>query len=212
MALASRRGAFPGYAGSVWPARGVPPLRNATVSTVAPTGTLSILAGTSSGIEPLFALAYVRRGLDGIELPEVDRGFVAELERRHLPVDAVLEQVAATGSARDVAALPPELKRRYATAQDIPGEWHVRMQAAAQRHTDNAVSKTVHLPEGATVEDVTRIFDLARRLRCKGITVYRSHCRPEQVLDVAHVPSFAVRAARASAHAEFTGECRRCST
>jgi ribonucleoside-diphosphate reductase alpha chain len=212
IALAASRGAFLNYAASVWPARGVPPLRNATVTTVAPTGTLSILAGTSSGIEPLFALAYVRRVLDGTELPEVNPVFVGELERLGLPVDDIVRQVAVTGSARDVGALPRELRNCFATAQEIAPDWHVRMQAAAQEYTDNAVSKTVHLPESASIDDVRAVFDLARRLRCKGITVYRSHCRPEQVLDLAHVPSFAVREARASAHAEYSGECRRCST
>jgi ribonucleoside-diphosphate reductase alpha chain len=211
-ALAARRGAFPNFAASAWPARGVPPLRNATITTVAPTGTIGILAGTSSGIEPFFALAYVRRALDGEELPEVNAAFLAELERRGLPVDAILAQVAATGSARGVRGVPRELAERFPTAPDIAPEWHVRMQAAAQEHTDNAVSKTVNLPEDASVEDVLGVFDLARRSKCKGITVYRMHCRPQQVLDVARVPSFAVREAKATAEAEFAGECRRCST
>jgi ribonucleoside-diphosphate reductase alpha chain len=211
-ALAARRGAFPNYAASVWPGRGAPPLRNATITTVAPTGTIGIIAGTSSGIEPLFALAYVRRALDGADLAEVNAGFVAELERRGLPVDEIVEQVAATGSALGVPGVPPELAARFPTAQDIAPEWHVRMQAAAQEHTDNAVSKTVNLPENASVEDVLGVFDLSRRLRCKGITVYRMHCRPQQVLDVANLPSFAVREAKATAAAEYAGECRRCST
>jgi ribonucleoside-diphosphate reductase alpha chain len=211
-ALAERRGAFPNFAASIWPGRGSPPLRNATVSTVAPTGTLGILAGTSSGIEPFFALAYVRRALDGTELPEVSAAFVAELERRGLPVDEIVERVSATGSARDVPGVPAELARRFPVAQDIAPEWHVRMQAAAQEHTDNAVSKTANLPEAAGVDDVRAVFDLARNLKCKGITVYRTHCRPHQVLDVAQVPGFAVREAKATAAAEFAGECRRCST
>jgi ribonucleoside-diphosphate reductase alpha chain len=210
--LAARRGAFPNFAASAWPGRGSPPLRNATLTTVAPTGTIGIIAGTSSGIEPLFALAFVRRALDGGELPEVNAGFVAELGRLGLPVDAILERVVATGSARGVPGVPPGLAERFPVAQDIAPEWHVRMQAAAQEHTDNAVSKTVNLPEAASVEDVLGVFDLARRLHCKGITVYRTHCRPEQVLDVANVPGFAVREAKATAAAEFAGECRRCST
>ncbi len=211
VALARTRGAFPNYPRSAWPARGVPAIRNATVTTVAPTGTLSILAGTSSGVEPLFALAYVRRVLDGAELPEVNPLFLAELERRRLPARDVVEQVSRTGSLREVAAIPEEMRRLFATAYDVPPDWHVRMQAAVQAHCDNGVSKTVNLPRDATVGEVRRVYELAWRLGCKGVTVFRDGCRGSQVLQAGHVPAFAVEDSKACAHAEYAGDCRVCS-
>jgi ribonucleoside-diphosphate reductase alpha chain len=191
IALAAGRGAFPNCAKSVWPARGVEAIRNATLTAVAPTGTLSILAGTSSGIEPLFAVAYLRTALDGAELPEVNPRFVTALERQRLPVAEILAKAAATGSIQGIEALPRRLRRLFQTALDIPAEWHVRVQAAFQAHTENGVAKTVNLPASATVEDVRRLFELAWRLGCKGLTVYRYGSRGEQVLHLGKIPSFA---------------------
>jgi ribonucleoside-diphosphate reductase alpha chain len=214
IALAERRGPFPACAASVWPGRGYPSLRNATLTTVAPTGTLSLIAGTSSGIEPLFAVAYVRAVLDGTELREVSPLFVAELERRRLPVREIVDEVTATGSVQGVAAVPAGLRRLFRTAHEIPGTWHVRLQAAVQRHTDNAVAKTVNLPATATVADVRTVFELAWRLRCKGTTVFRDGCRGEggQVLHLGKIPALTRDAGGARAHGEFAGECRLCST
>ncbi len=209
--LARHRGPFPNFERSVWKERGSPPLRNATVTTVAPTGTISIIADTSSGIEPLFALAYHRTVLDGQELPEVNKLFVRALEREGLPVDQILEQVRCTGSVRSLPSVPEHLRRLFPVALDLPPEVHIRIQAAFQRHTDNAVSKTINLPADATVDDVRRAFRLAFELHCKGITVFRYGCRGEQVLELGKVPSF-VATGRAVAHAEFAGECRICST
>jgi ribonucleoside-diphosphate reductase alpha chain len=210
--LGGRRGAFPNLERSVWPSRGVTCLRNATVTTIAPTGTISILAGTSSGIEPLFGLAFLRHVLDGTELPEVNPLLREALERAALPVEPILARVMETGSLRGVPGVPEDLRNRFATAYDVAPEWHVRMQAAVQAHTDNAVSKTVNLPRTATPEDVERVFRLAWQSGCKGVTVFRDGCRGEQVLHQGRVPGFAVRGSAASAHAEFAGECRLCST
>lgn len=211
IALAERRGAFPNCARSIWPSRGVPAIRNATLITIAPTGTLSIIAGTSSGIEPLFALCYTRTVLDGAELPEVNPLFLAALERQHLPVEQIIEEVAATGSVQGIAAVPPELQRLFQTALDVPAAWHVRVQAVVQQHTDNGVSKTVNLPATATVDDVRALYELAWQLRCKGITVFRYGSRGEQVLHLGRIPAFVSGPDRARAHAEYAGECRVCS-
>lgn len=209
--LARERGPFPNYERSIWKQRGMPPLRNATVTTIAPTGTISIIANTSSGIEPLFALAFHRTVLDGQDLPEVNRLFVRALEKEGLPVDAVLEHVSATGSVRGCEMVPERVRRLFPVALDLEPTWHVRMQAVFQRHTDNAVSKTVNLRQDAPVEAVREAFRLAYELGCKGITVFRYGCRGEQVLELGRVPSF-VAGERAVAHAEFAGECRICST
>jgi ribonucleoside-diphosphate reductase alpha chain len=211
VALGRSRGSFPNFATSAWPALGFDALRNATVTTVAPTGTLSIIAGTTSGIEPLFAVAYHRTVLDGTELTEVSPLFLQALYRRGLPADRIVEEVSRTGSLQHLRSLPAEIRGLFQTALDIPPEWHVRMQAAVQRHTDNAVSKTVNLPESATVGDIARLFELAWQLKCKGVTVFRYGCRGEQVLAFGKIPSFS-RAEPARAHSEYTGECRVCST
>lgn len=211
VALAERRGAFPNCERSVWPRRGVSAIRNASLTTVAPTGTISIIAGTTSGIEPLFAVAYVRTVLDGTDLLEVNPLFVAALEQRRLPLDEIVQEVVATGSVQQVEAVPGELRRLFQTALDVPGTWHVRLQAAFQRHTDNGVSKTVNLPAAARVEDVRAIYEQAWRLRCKGITVYRYGSRGEQVLHFERIPALVLGPDKARAHGEYVGECRLCS-
>jgi len=178
--LAEGRGAFPGYATSALPARGERPRRNATVTTIAPTGTLSVIAGCSSGIEPLFAVAYVRHALEGVELPEEHPLLAAVL--RGPAGEAALRAVRRVGRARGVPEVPEEVGRLFATAHDVAPEDHVRMQAAFQRQVDNGVSKTINLPREAPVESVERALALAYRLGCKGITVYRDGSREGQVL------------------------------
>jgi len=210
-ALARQRGSFPNFAESTWPGRGYEAMRNASLTTVAPTGTISIIAGTSSGIEPLFAVAYYRNVLEGTELAEVSPLFVDALEKRGLTADPIVEEVSRTGTIQQMRHLPIDLRRRFQTALDIAPEWHVRMQAAVQRHTDSGVSKTVNLPSNATVADVSRLFELAWTSRCKGITVFRYGCRGEQVLTFGKIPSFA-RTEAAHAHSEYAGDCRVCST
>ncbi len=178
--LAGERGPFPGWKTSAPASRGEPPRRNATVTTIAPTGTLSVIAGCSSGIEPLFAVAYVRHALDGVELREEHpllAGRLAGPER-----EAALAAVRAAGRARGVPGVPAEVARLFATAHDVSPEAHVRMQAAFQHHVDNGVSKTINLPAAAPVEAVERAFRLAHELGLKGITVYRDGSREGQVL------------------------------
>jgi ribonucleoside-diphosphate reductase alpha chain len=179
-ALARERGAFPGFATSALVRHGLAPRRNATVTTIAPTGTLALIAGCSSGIEPLFALAYVRHALGDAELREEHPLVGTAL--REAGAEAALPAVRATGRARGVPGVPDAVARVFATAHDVAPEDHVRMQAVFQRHVDNGVSKTINLPRSATVEDVARAYRLAFELGCKGITVYRDGSREGQVL------------------------------
>ncbi len=179
-ALAAERGPFPGFATSALARAGAAPRRNATVTTIAPTGTLALIAGCSSGIEPLFALAYVRRALDHSELKEEHPLLARAL--RDAGAQEALPAIRAMGRARGVAGVPEAVGRVFATAHDVSPEAHVRMQAAFQRHTDNGVSKTINLPSHAAVEDVEGAYRLAFELGCKGITVYRDGSRERQVL------------------------------
>lgn len=180
--LARERGPFPAWPTSIYAARGEGPYRNATVTTIAPTGTLSIIAGCSSGVEPLFALCFTRNILDGERLVEVNPYFEAALADAGLASAELMESVAAKGSIQDMDFLPASLRKTFVTAMDIAPVWHLRMQAAFQRHTDNAVSKTVNLPNSATEKDIHDIYWLAYQEGCKGVTVYRDGCKSVQVL------------------------------
>ena len=180
--LANGRGEFPNYSASVW--AGGPKVRNATVSSIAPTGTISLIAGTSSGIEPVFSLAYSRNVLEGAHLREKVRLFEDAAHARGFYSNDMMVEVAQKGSVKNVAGVPEDVKRLFVTALDIAPAWHVRMQAAFQQFTDNGVSKTCNLPQTATQADVRDIYLLAHKLRCKGITVYRYGSKPEQVLTV----------------------------
>jgi ribonucleoside-diphosphate reductase alpha chain len=186
--LARTRGAFAAYAHSRWPGRGVPPLRNATTTTVAPTGTISIIAGCSSGIEPIYSIVYDRHVLDGTTLREVHPLFAATATARGFADEALWKALAARGRARGTAGVPEDVQRLYATAHDLPPEVHVRMQAVWQKHCHAAVSKTVNFPFEATPEDVMRVYQLAYDLGCKGVTVYRDRSRATQVLGAAGRP------------------------
>lgn len=181
--LAKERGAFPAYATSAYAARNEGPYRNATVTTIAPTGTLSIIASCSSGVEPLFALCFTRNILDGERLVEVNPHFEAAVADYGLADHELMDSVVAKGSIQDMEFLPAEMRRVFVTAMDISPVWHLRMQAAFQRHTDNAVSKTVNLPNSATEQDIYDIYQLAFREGCKGVTVYRDGCKSLQVLN-----------------------------
>jgi len=183
--LAEERGSFPNYAGSIWEKTGRP-MRNATVTTIAPTGTISIIAGCSSGIEPLFALAFTRNVLDNDRLIEVNPQFEAILRERDLYSSELIEEVAKTGSVQHLQDFPEDLKRILVTAYDVTPEWHIRMQAAFQEFTDNAVSKTVNFPQEATKDDIREVYELAYKLGCKGVTVYRAGSREGEVLTVGH--------------------------
>lgn len=181
LALTEERGVFPNYNQSIFAGKNHK-LRNATVNTVAPTGTISIIAGCSSGIEPLFALSYVRNVLSGTKFFETHPLFEMELRRRGLYSKELMAEVGRKGSLRDIASIPEDLKKVFITSFDVSAEMHLRIQAAFQEHTDNSVSKTINLPADATVEDVRNIFMMAHGLKCKGITIYRYGTKRGQVL------------------------------
>jgi ribonucleoside-diphosphate reductase alpha chain len=186
--LAETRGPFPAWSGSMWDTEHGQPIRNAHVTTIAPTGTISIIAGCSSGIEPLFSLAFTRQVLDGKKLVEVNPIFEAAL-REHITeetrIQEIIEHATMHGSIQDLRDVPIALKTVFRTARDISPDWHVRMQAAWQRHTDAAVSKTVNLPADASIHQVESAFQLAHELKCKGITVYRDGARSDQPMALA---------------------------
>jgi ribonucleoside-diphosphate reductase alpha chain len=183
--LARERGVFPNFSGSRYDREHGPKLRNATVTTVAPTGTLSLIAGCSSGIEPLFALSFTRHVLGDVDLPEVYAYLIETAKLRGFFTDRFLMRITAGESLQRMDEAPQDLKQLFVTAFDIAPEWHVRMQAAFQRYTDNAVSKTINFPAQATKEDVRNAFLLAYREEVKGITVFRSGSKSEQVLTCA---------------------------
>ena len=183
--LAETRGAFPLFNESTL-AGGVP-VRNATVTTIAPTGTLSIIAGVSSGVEPVFAFAYIRNIMDGTHFIETNAILKERLERSGLLSDELMSRIAKEGTLAHIPGLPEEIKRVFVCAHDVSPIWHIRMQAAFQDHTDNAVSKTVNFVSSATREDVSEVYQLAWRLGCKGTTIYRDGSRAEQVLNIGKV-------------------------
>jgi ribonucleoside-diphosphate reductase alpha chain len=180
MALAEERGVFPNYSGSIYD--GKITIRNATVTTIAPTGTLSIIAGSSSGIEPLFAVSFVRNVMEGTKLIEVNPYFEKVAKERGFWSRDLMERIAEKGSLHDFAEIPEDIKELFVTAHDITPMEHITMQAAFQKHVDNAVSKTVNFPHHASTKDVEDVYLLAYNLNCKGVTVYRDGSREEQVL------------------------------
>ncbi len=184
--LGEERGSFKNFEGSIWQNK-YPAMRNATVTTVAPTGTISIIAGCSSGIEPIFAISFIRNVLSGTRLFETNPLFEMIAKEKGFYSAQLLEEIAKTGSVQKIQGVPDDVKRLFVTALDIDPEWHVRMQAAFQKYTDNAVSKTVNLPREATVDDVRKIYDMAWKLKCKGVTVFRYGSKPEQVLYIGEI-------------------------
>jgi len=182
--LAGLRGQFPRFEGSVYDTPGAPSIRNATTTTIAPTGTISIIASCSSGIEPVFALAYRRNVLDGRSLVEFHPLFREIAEREGFLDEPVLQAVAGSPSIAGIEEIPAPVRLVFRTAHDISVEWHIRIQAAFQRHTDNAVSKTINFPREATVQDVADAYMKAYDSGLKGITIYRDSSREQQVLTV----------------------------
>jgi len=182
--LAKERGPFPNFKKSTF--KDGPPMRNATITTIAPTGTISIIAGCSSGIEPLFAISYVRKNIldSGDELIEVNPLFEKAAYKKAFYSDELMRNIAAKGSIHDVVEIPEDVRHVFVTAHDIKPIDHVRMQAAFQKNTDNAVSKTVNFPNYATAKDVEEVYMLAYKLGCKGVTIYRDQSRKEQVLNI----------------------------
>ena len=180
--LADERGVFPAFAGSIYDVPDGPRMRNASATTIAPTGTLSIIAGCSSGIEPLFALSYTRNILDGARLVEVNSYFEEAAKKEGFYSEELMQQLASGVKLHDVAEVPNSVKRLFVTAHEITPEWHVRMQAAFQRSTHNAVSKTVNFPQQATREAIAKVYMMAYQDGLKGITIYRDRSRDAQVL------------------------------
>lgn len=182
--LARERGAFPLFAESTYAKNGAAPLRNGTITTIAPTGSISIIAGCSSGVEPIFAYAYIRKVMDGTELPEVNPILEEVLRKRGLYSDELMRKIAQQGSLAHIPEIPEDIRNIFVSAHDISPKDHIRMQAAFQKYTDNAVSKTVNFPHDATREEVAEVYRLAYRLGCKGTTIYRDGSRDEQVLNI----------------------------
>lgn len=183
--LASERGVFPNYDKSIYACTASQRYRNASRTTVAPTGTISIIAGCSGGIEPLFAIAYKRNVLVEEGLPEVHPLFVEIAKKRGFYSPKLLDEVMKEGSLQNVRDVPPDVKKLFVTAHDVSPEQHVRIQAACQRHIDSGVSKTINFPKNATIDDVRNVFLLAYKSGCKGITIYRDQSRVSQALSLA---------------------------
>ena len=202
--IGKERGSFPNFEKSVWKDK-YSAMRNATVTTIAPTGSISIITGCSSGIEPIFAISFMRNVLGGTRLFETNPLFETMAKERGFYSAKLLEEIARTGSVQKIDGVPEDVRGLFVTALDIKPEWHVRMQAAFQKYTDNAVSKTVNMPSDATVEDVRKVYELAWKLKCKGVTVFRYGSKPEQVLYIGEIKTKETKFV--SAESEYAGGC-----
>jgi ribonucleoside-diphosphate reductase alpha chain len=206
--LAKLKGSFPNFKGSIWDKKNVR-VRNAALTTIAPTGTISTIAGCSSGIEPLFAISYVRNILEGTQFLETNSLFEEVAKEKGFYDKKLMMEIAKKGSIQQMKNIPRSIRKIFVTAFDISPEWHVRMQSAFQKYTDNAVSKTVNLPYEATVEEVEKVYKLAYKLGCKGVTIYRYGSKPQQVLYLGSVPEEAREEAPkyVSVDSEYAGGC-----
>lgn len=183
--LGKSRGSFPNFKGSEWDEKDYRHMRNATVTTIAPTGTISIIADCSSGIEPLFAVAFVRKNvLSGDELVDVNKLFEKYAKEKGFYSEELMHEISNTGSLEEIDSIPKSAKELFKTAHDIDYEWHIRMQAAFQKYTDNAVSKTINLRNEASIKDVDNSYILAHKLKCKGVTIYRDMSKLVQVIHI----------------------------
>lgn len=186
MEIAEKKGVFPFYDKSIYKAQGIK-IRNATTTTIAPTGTLSIIAGVSSGVEPIFAICYIRNVMDNDELVEVNPIFKEIAIKNGFYSDELMKRIAKKSTLKDFDEISAEIQNIFVTSHDISPEWHVKMQATFQKYTDNAVSKTVNLRNEATKDDVRDVFELAYKTNCKGVTIYRDGSRDCQVLNIGSV-------------------------
>jgi ribonucleoside-diphosphate reductase alpha chain len=202
--IAQKRGSFPNFKGSMYDGK-YSAFRNSTVTTIAPTGTISIIAGCSSGIEPLFAISFMRNVLNGARLFETNPLFEETAKQRGFYSSKLLEEIARTGSVQKIKGVPDDVKRLFVTALDIEPVWHIKMQAAFQQSTDNAVSKTVNLTHEAKDDAVREIYELAWKLKCKGVTVFRYGSKPEQVLYIGEIKT--KDGTFVSAQSEYAGGC-----
>ncbi len=184
MELAKKKGEFPNFKGSIYDEAGLPEIRNSTTTTIAPTGTISIISNTSSGVEPIFAVSYFRNVMDNDILVEVNPRFEKIAKERGFYSEDLMAKIAEHGTIKNIEEIPEDVRKLFSTAHDISPEWHLRTQAAFQKHTDNAVSKTVNFSHDATAEDIAKAYFLAYELGCKGVTVFRDGCRDTQVLNI----------------------------
>ena len=182
--LAEKRGTFPNYEKSIYGDQPKLRLRNATLTTIAPTGSISIIAGCSSGIEPLFAISYVRKILDNERFVEGHPYFEKIAKTKGFYSAELMKKIAEQGSIKDIEDIPADVRKLFVTSFDIEPSWHIKMQAAFQKYTNNAVSKTVNFPNESSEEDIKEAYMLAYKLDCKGLTVYRDRSREEQVLNI----------------------------
>ena len=205
--LAKERGSFPNFPRSIWKKKNYRQLRNATLTTIAPTGSISIIAGCSSGIEPLFAISYGRNIMEGMRLLEVNPLFEEIAHKRGFYSKELMGEIARKGSVQEIELIPQDIRRLFVTAMDIEPKWHLQMQAAFQKYVDNAVSKTVNLHTEANPDDVRNIFLMAHKLKCKGVTVYRYGSKSQQVLYLGIYSRDSTGEEHVSADAEYAGGC-----
>jgi len=185
--LAVERGPFPNFKGSTFDQAGEPPIRNSTRTTIAPTGTISMIAEASGGVEPLFSVCYMKRVMDGTELIYANKYFEQIAKEKGFYSTALMKKIANIDTVQHIEEIPEEVRKYVTVAHDTTPEWHIKMQAAFQRHCDNAVSKTVNFPNTATSKDVEDVYMLAYKLGCKGVTIYRDGSRDGQVLNIISV-------------------------
>jgi ribonucleoside-diphosphate reductase alpha chain len=207
--LGKERGSFPNFNQSVWKIKKkYRHMRNATVTTIAPTGTISIIAGCSSGIEPLFAIAYTRNIMEGTQLTELNKSFENMSLKENFYSEELVSRILKSGTIQTFNEIPKKVRRLFVTSMDIETKWHVLMQASFQKYVDNAVSKTINLPPNSKVNDVKNAFLLAHKVKCKGITIYRYGSKPNQVLTISKYEKGA-NFDGVTAESEFSGGCER---
>lgn len=204
--LGENRGSFPAFKGSKWDREGYHAMRNATTTTIAPTGSISIIAGVTSGIEPLFAVSFQRDVMGGTKMMEVNALFENIARKRGFYSKKLMMEIARSGSLKGISEIPEDIRQLFITTYEVDPAWQVKMQAAFQKYVDNGVSKTVNLPSNASLEDVKEVFLMAHKLKCKGITVYRYGSKRKQVLYLGVLPEDHEHE-YLSAKSEYSGGC-----